>query len=117
MVEFVCIGVSKAEEPNAPKFNPNVFRGMVVVVKDANGIITAVKLVNRRRGTFSVVLDAKGKELAEKMADKLVEITGKETTKDNEKWLTVETYSEMQRPMHRPGDPNRPHRPDGPRQD
>lgn len=120
-VEFLFVGVSNAQEPNAPKhepnaprFDPNMFRGRVVVVKDANGIITAVKLENRRRGTFNIVLDEKGKELGEKMVDKFVEITGTETTKDNEKWLTVEKYTEMQRPGPRgPGDPNR-HGPGGP---
>jgi len=124
MIGFLFVGVSKArepnspkQEPNAPKFNPNMFRGRVVVVKDANGVITAVKLENKKRGTFNIVLDEKGKKLAEKMADKFVEIIGTETTKDNEKWLTVETYSEIQRPRHRPGDPNRPERPRGPRKE
>jgi hypothetical protein len=120
MVEFLFVGISRAEEPNAPKFDPNMFRGRIVVAKDVNGVITAVKLENRRRGTFNIVLDEKGKELGEKMADKFVEITGKETTKDNEKWLTVEKYSEMQKPpmgRHDPGEPNRPDRPRGPRED
>jgi hypothetical protein len=120
MVEFLFVGISRAEEPNAPKFDPNTFRGKIVVVKDANGVITAVTLENRRRGTFNIVLDEKGKELGEKMADKFVEITGKETTKDNEKWLTVEKYSEKGKPpmgRHGPGEPNRPDRPRGPRED
>jgi len=123
MVEFLFVGISGAAEPNAPKlpkFDPNTFRGIIIVAKDVNGVITSVKLENRRRGTFNIVLDEKGKELGEKMADKFVEITGKETTKDNEKWLTVEKYSEMQRPpmgRHGPGEPNRPGRPGGPRED
>lgn len=121
MVEFLFVGISRAAEPNAPKFDPNtMFRGRIVVVKDANGVITAVKLENRRRGTFNIVLDEKGKELAEKMADKFVEITGTEITKDNEKWLTVEKYSEMQNPpmgRHGQGEPNRPGRPRGQRED
>ena len=121
MAGFLFVGISSAAEPNAPKFDPNtMFRGRIVVTKDANGVITAVKLENRRRGTFNIVLDEKGKELGEKMADKFVEITGKETTKDNEKWLTVEKYSEMQRPpmgQHGPGEPNRPGRPHGPREE
>jgi hypothetical protein len=124
MVEFLFVDTSRAAEPNAPKFpkfDPNtMFRGRIVVAKDANGVITSVKLENRRRGTFNIVLDEKGKELGEKMADKFVEITGKETTKDNEKWLTVEKYSEIQPPpmgRHGPGEPNRPDRPRGPRTD
>jgi hypothetical protein len=112
MVEFAFVGISKAAEPSAPKFDPNtMFRGRVVVAKDANGVITSVKLQNRRRGTFNIVLDEKGKELGEKMEGKFVEITGKETTKGDEKWLTVEKYSEIQVPPmsgHGEGEPNRP---------
>jgi hypothetical protein len=136
MVEFLFVGISIAAEPNAPKlpksraaepnapklprFDPNTFRGIIVVAKDANGVIKSVKLENRRLGTFNIVLDEKGKELGEKMADKFVVITGKETTKGNEKWLTVEKYSEMQRPpmgQHGQGEPNRPGKPRGPRED
>jgi hypothetical protein len=119
MVEFLFVNISMAAEPNAPRFDPNMFRGRIVVAKDANGVITSVKLENRRRGTFNIVLDEKGKELGEKMADKFVEITGKETTKGDEKWLTVEKYSEIERPQgqHGQGEPNRPHRPGGPREE
>jgi hypothetical protein len=138
MVEFLFVNIAMAKpnaprfepnapriepnapkiEPNAPRFDPNMFRGIIVVAKDANGVITSVKLESRRCGTFNIVLDEKGKELGEKMADKFVEVTGTETTKGNEKWLTVEKYSEIQRPQGRhPGEPNRPHRPGGPRQE
>lgn len=110
------VSVSKAADPNMPQrphFDPNSFRGRIAVTKDADGVITSVKLENRKRGTYNIVLDEKGKELGEKMADKFVSITGKETSKDGEKWLTVETYTEMQRPQGRrgPGDPNRPRGP------
>jgi len=119
MVAFVFVDVSRAADPNMPKrpmFDPNAIRGMVVVEKDANGVITAVKVENRRRGTWNVVLDAKGKELGETMANKLVTVIGKETTKDDQKWLTVGKYTEMKRPegYGGPGDPNRPRRPGGP---
>ncbi len=116
MVEFLFVGTSMAADPNRPKFDPNTFRGRIVVEKDTNGVITAVKLESRRMGTYNIVFDAKGKELAEKMADKFVAVTGTVTTKDNEKWLTVEKYTEMQRPQNRrgPRDPNRPRGPHGP---
>jgi len=116
MVQFLFVGISKAAEPNAPRFDPNTFRGRVVVTKDANGVITSAKLESRRRGTWNIVFDEKGKELAEKMADKFVAVTGTVTTKDNEKWLTVEKYTEFQRPQgpHGPGDPNHPRAPGGP---
>lgn len=109
-VAGLFVSISKAQEPNAPKMNPNVFRGRVVVVKDANNVITSVKLENRRRGNFNIVLDEKGKELGQKMDGKFVEVIAKETIKNDEKWLTVESYKEVERPMprHRPGEPNAP---------
>jgi hypothetical protein len=69
-----------------------------VVVKNAEGVITEVKLENRRLGIYNVVLDAKGKELGEKMADKHVVVKGTVAEKDGKKWITVESYTEIQRP-------------------
>ncbi|PKL42283.1 MAG: hypothetical protein CVV39_08930 [Planctomycetes bacterium HGW-Planctomycetes-1] len=120
---FGFVGVSIAQkphprfDPNRPKFDPNTIRGRVIVEKDADGNITAAQLESRRHGTCNIVLDEKGKELAEKMADKFVAVTGKTEIKDDQKWLTVEKYSEMQGPQGRrgPDDPNRPRRPRGPR--
>jgi hypothetical protein len=89
----------------------------VIVEKDADGNITAARLESRRCGTCNIVLDEKGKELAEKMADKFVAVTGTVETKDDQQWLTVEKYTEMQSPQRRLDDPNRPRRPRGPRGD
>lgn len=92
----------KAKESNAPAAKERVVavRGRLIVVKDANGIIASVKLESRRPEprTINIVLDAKGKELTEKMAGKPVEVMGMETTKNNEKWLTVEKYTKVKRP-------------------
>ncbi len=126
IVGFMFAGLSEAREPNLPprrdpnmsRFDPNMFRGRVVVSKDANGI-TAIRLENRRRGGFNIVLDEKGKELAA-LDGKFVEVIGKITIKDNEKWLTVENFKEMERPSmsrHRPGEPNNLPRRGGPRED
>jgi hypothetical protein len=117
------VGVARAEkpshprfDPNRPGFDPNTIRGRVIVEKDADGNITAAQLESRRHGTYNIVLDEKGKELAVKMADKFAAVTGKIETKDDQQWLTVEKYSEMQMPQRRgPDDPNRPRRPRGPR--
>ena len=104
-----------AAEPNAapaPKEGAVTVRGRLIVVKDANGVITSVKVESRGPGgTHNIVLDAKGKELAAKMEGKRVEVTGVESTKNNEKWLTVEKYAEMQRPV--PGGPGAPGGPGG----
>jgi len=107
------MSIRLAAEPNAPaaKDGAVTVRGRLIVVKDANGIISA-KVESRRTETTNIVLDAKGKELAEKMAGKPVEVTGVETTKGSEKWLTVEKYAEMQRPG--PGGPKGPGAPKSP---
>lgn len=113
------VGISKAADPNMPdrpRFDPNTIRGRVIVEKDADGNITAAKLESRRHGTYNIVLDEKGKELAEKMADKFVAVTGTVQTQDDQQWLTVEKYTEMRIPQRRgPDDHNRPRRPRGPR--
>ena len=117
-----------AKEPNAPKANivlrlavePNApakkaeavtVRGRLIVIKDANGVIMSVKVESKRPEpkTVNIVLDAKGKELAEKMAGKPVEVTGVESTKGSETWMTVEKYGEVQRPV--PGGPGAPKAP------
>jgi hypothetical protein len=54
------------------------------------------------RGKFNITLDAMGKELGQKMEDKTVEVTATETTKDNEKWPTVEKYTEVEKPAEKP---------------
>lgn len=110
------VGVSQAADPNRPRFDPNTIRGRVIVEKDVDGNITAARLESRRRGTYNIVLDEKGKELAAKAPDKFVAVTGTVETKDDQQWLTVENYTEMRIPQRRgPDDPNRPRRPRGPR--
>jgi hypothetical protein len=97
MVAFLSVSVTKAEDPNAPKTESVTVKGKVIVTKDAAGTITAVQLSSKRTGTHNIVLDANGKELGKQMEGKRVEVTGVETTKDNEKWLTVEKYTEVQK--------------------
>ncbi len=102
-----------AVEPNAPakKAEAVTVRGRLIVIKDANGVIMSVKVESKRPEpkTVNIVLDAKGKELAEKMAGKPVEVTGVESTKGSETWMTVEKYGEVQRPG--PGGPGAPKAP------
>jgi hypothetical protein len=114
IVEFAFVGAATAADPNMPKkmpFDPNAVRGRVLVEKDANGVITSVKIQNRRFGDWNVVLDEKGKELAGTMANKFVHVEGKVETKDGAKWVTIESYKEVKRQQGRPGDPNHMPRP------
>ena len=96
VVGFVSVSVAKAQDPNTPKAKPTIV-GKVVVVKDAAGVITAVQLDSKRLGVLNVVLDAKGKELGEKMEGKVVGLKAVQSEKDGAKWLTVESYHEIQR--------------------
>ena len=94
---FASVSIAKAQDPNTPKAEPKI-RGKVVVVKDADGIIAAVQLESKRFGTYNVVLDAKGKELGETQEGKLVSVKAAKSTKDEQEWLTVESYSVIQMP-------------------
>jgi len=57
----------------APAPAPMTMKGTVSVVKDANDVITAVKLTTEDKVVHNVVLDKEGKELGSKMAGKEVE--------------------------------------------
>ncbi len=105
MVTFLFASAAKAEDVNAPKAITITVKGKISVTKDANEVITAVQLRSTIRGKFNITLDAMGKELGEKMEGKTVEVTATETTKDGEKWLTVEKYAEVEKPAEKPKEP------------
>jgi hypothetical protein len=108
LVAFLSVSFVKAADanaPKAPKAESVTIKGKIMVTKDAEGKITAVKLHSMLKGMYSITLDAMGKELGEKMDGKTVEATGVETAKDTEKWLTVEKYSEVQKPAEKPKEP------------
>jgi hypothetical protein len=102
MVTFLSVSVAKAADANAPKVETMTVKGKISVTKDANGVVTAVKLHSMIKGMINITLDAIGQELGEKMDGKMVEATGIETAKDGEKWLTVEKYAEVQKPAEKP---------------
>jgi hypothetical protein len=70
-------------------------QGVVSVTKDANDVITAVQLVTDA-GTYSVELDAKGKELGENTEGEKVEVEGMVSQKDDQKWLKVTAFKEIE---------------------
>jgi hypothetical protein len=106
----IFVSTSQAER-NRPRFDPNAIMGRVLVTLNDSGTVTAVKIENRRGGSWNVVLDAKGIALA-KEANKFVKVEGTVATKDGEKWVTVTSFTEMQRPAgrggHHRGDANGP---------
>jgi hypothetical protein len=65
--------------------------GTVHVVKDANGVVTSVKLVTTA-SAYHVVLDAKGLELGKTENGKKVEVEGIVAHKEKDKWVTVKSF-------------------------
>ncbi len=68
--------------------------GEVSVTRDDDDNITEATLTVGETD-YNITLDAKGKKLAAEMDGKKVEVTGTVTEKDDEKWLTVESYKEV----------------------
>jgi uncharacterized membrane protein len=96
LVAFVYVGAAKAKEANEPEAKMVTVKGKVMVTKDAEGKVMAVML-HHMMNKINTTLDSKGMELGEKMEGKMVEVTGMEMTKDGQKWLTVEKYSEVEK--------------------
>jgi hypothetical protein len=81
----------KVNEPSKPQYKE--YQGTVEVTKDKAGDITAVKLMVNDKLSYSITLDAKGKELGQKMAGKKVNVKGMLSEKAGEKWLTITEYN------------------------
>ena len=91
---FAASAVLGADAPAEPKTVTVV--GVVSVIKDDAGVVTAV-MVTAKDAAYEVTLDAKGMELG-KLAGKEVEVTGVVAEKDGVKWITVESFKEVEKP-------------------
>ncbi len=91
---FAATAVIGEDAPAAPAKTTVV--GVVSVIKSAEDVVTAV-IVTSKDAAYSVTLDEKGMELG-KLAGKEVEVTGVVTEKDAMKWITVESYKEVEKP-------------------
>ncbi len=69
--------------------------GFVSVARDANDVIISVQLITDE-DTYNVVLDEKGLELGKEMEYTEVEVEGIVSEKDNQKWLKVLTFKEIE---------------------
>lgn len=69
-------------------------KGEVSVTRDDDKNIIEATLT-ADGNDYCITLDEKGKKLAAEMDGKQVEVTGTVTEKDDEKWLTVESYKEV----------------------
>jgi hypothetical protein len=77
-------------------------KGLVTVQKDKDGKITSIKLTHKDKTVYQIVLDTKGTEIGKTLADKHVEVTGTEETKNKETWITVKSIKELT--AHKKGD-------------
>ena len=71
--------------------------GYLLTIEDGNGVVKSVKLIVAGRDedvTYQVTLDDRGKKIAE-LDGKDVKATGSVITKDNVKWLTVDSFKEV----------------------
>jgi hypothetical protein len=91
---FAASAVLGADAPAAPKMTTVV--GVVAVTKDDAGAVTAVKVI-AKDAVYEVTLDAKGTELGN-LVGKEVAATGVVSEKDGVKWITVESYKEVEKP-------------------
>jgi hypothetical protein len=72
-------------------------QGVVDVTKDAAGVITKVTLTTEDEVVYNVVLDAKGLELGQEMADEEVEVEGTVSKQDGQEWITVQSYKAVEK--------------------
>lgn len=91
---FTASAVLAEEAPAEPQKVTVV--GTVSVTKDDAGAVTAVT-VTAQDAAYSVTLDENGKKLAE-LDGKEVEVMGVVTEKDGVKWITVESFKEVEKP-------------------
>jgi hypothetical protein len=70
-------------------------KGLVTVLRDANDAITSVQLVTDQE-TYSVVLDAKGLELGDKMEGEEAAVEGVVSKEGDQKWLKVLTFKAVE---------------------
>jgi hypothetical protein len=89
-------GTQKTTKTVKPaKSQVQTYTGTVKVTKDKAGQVTAAKLSVGKvlPHTYPIALDAKGKELVRKMADKQVQVKGTVAKQKDGTWLTVREFS------------------------
>jgi competence protein ComGC len=86
---LVVPSVAQQEQPEAETVT---LQGVVSVVRDADGVITSVKLTTDDGTSYNVELDDKGLEMAEQAEDQKVEAQGIVTEEEGQKWLVVQSF-------------------------
>ena len=85
--------VSLAAEDPEP--NSITLQGYVSALRDANDVIVSVQLITDAV-TYEVVLDEKGIALGKEMDGEDVEVQGVVSEKDEQEWLTVQSYKAVE---------------------
>lgn len=86
-------GTEPNEKPKKPE-HPVVavgLEGTVSVTRDANNVVTSIKLTTAGKMVYNVTLDEKGKELAA-LDGKEVRARGVVTEKDGQKWVKIHEF-------------------------
>jgi hypothetical protein len=81
-------GTEPTEKPKKPEHPVVPVEGTVSVTKDANSVITSIKLTTASKIVYNVTIDEKGKELAT-LDGKEVKAKCIITEKDGQKWAKV----------------------------
>jgi hypothetical protein len=96
VIGLVAASTVFAAEAPAEKPAPITVVGIVLVVKDANGMPLSVKLAAKDI-IYSVVLNKEGLKLAD-FDGKEAEVQGIVMMKDNESWITVLSSKQAEKP-------------------
>jgi type II secretory pathway component PulC len=87
----VLVANGFAADANAPANKIVKLKGIVSVTKDANNVVTSVKLTTSTKVVYNVTLDKKGEELAGHNG-KEVEADCVITEKNGQKWAQVQEF-------------------------
>jgi hypothetical protein len=90
----------KPKAAHRPPF-PIRLEGTISVTKDANNVVTSIKLTTAAKLVYNVTLDTKGEELG-KLDGKEVQLKCMVTEKDNQKWITVNEFQLVEKKKETP---------------
>jgi hypothetical protein len=99
-------GVETPAKPKNPEAGPPPptlvkVEGTISVTKDANNVVTSIKLTTATKVVYNVTLDKKGEELG-KLDGKEVEVHGVITEKGTQKWIKVHAFQPVEKKKEAP---------------
>ncbi len=102
-------GTEPTEKPKKPEHAvvTVALEGIVSVVKDANSVITSIKLTTASKIVYNVTLDEKGKELGA-LDGKEVKAKCVVTEKEGQKWVKVHEFRLVEKSKETPATEPKP---------